>query len=266
MKPLTAQQIGVLCTIARHAGDTVMDVYRRDFAVWEKKDASPLTEADLRADSIIRMGLEAAFPGVFILSEESASTVSADTDTDPFFLVDPLDGTKEFLGRNGEFTVNIALVHQGRPLAGVVFAPALDQMFWAWVGHGAWKQAGVSTATSLQVAPYDRTRPLRIIGSRSHSVETVANWLAGLPEPYAFATPGSWLKFCLIAQGKADMYPRFGPTSQWDTAAAQCILEESGGMVVDTTAKPLVYGLNKPILNPHFFGIGDKSLGSLVRT
>ncbi|MBL8420339.1 MAG: 3'(2'),5'-bisphosphate nucleotidase CysQ [Dechloromonas sp.] len=262
MRPLTTEQIGTLCTVARHAGAAIMDVYRGDFAVWEKTDASPLTEADLRADSIIRRELEAAFPGVFILSEESASTVSADTD--PIFLVDPLDGTKEFLRRNGEFTVNIALVHQGRSVAGVVFAPALDELFWACVGHGAWKRADPSTVTSLKVAPYDGTQPLRIIGSRSHSAEAVANWLAGLNKPHTFVAAGSSLKFCLIAEGKADVYPRFGPTSQWDTAAAQCILEESGGIVVDTAAKPLVYGLNQPILNPHFFGIGDKSLGSLV--
>ena len=198
----------------------------------------------------------AAFPGIFILSEESRSV--GDETADALFLVDPLDGTKEFLKRNGEFTVNIALVH-GVPVAGVVYAPALGELFYAALGLGAWIKIAGSLAQSLKVAPWLPTEPLRVIGSRSHGGDKLAAWLTTLSYLHSFVAAGSSLKFCRIAQGQVDIYPRFGPTSQWDTAAAQCVLAVAGGTVQDLVGSPLQYGLQRPLLNPEFVAMGDKA-------
>ncbi|OYU32026.1 MAG: 3'(2'),5'-bisphosphate nucleotidase [Comamonadaceae bacterium PBBC2] len=253
----TQGQLQGLCNIAQAAGQEIMAVYDHGGAVWQKDDASPLTEADLRADAVIRKGLEAAFAGTFILSEESRSVGVEQADV--FFLVDPLDGTKEFLKRNGEFTVNIALVQQGVPIAGVVFAPALEELFYAAPGLGAWMQTAGGAPQALHVAPWLPTEPLRVVGSRSHGGDKLATWLDGLSCQHSFVAAGSSLKFCRIAQGQADIYPRFGPTSQWDTAAAQCVLVAAGGAVHDLTGRPLQYGLQRPLLNPEFFAVGDKA-------
>lgn len=225
-----------------------MAVYRAAFSSVDKDDGSPLTEADLRADRVIRAGLQAHFAGVFILSEESGC---ADGHCDTrFFLVDPLDGTKEFVRRSGEFTVNIALVDQGEVVAGVVLAPALGELFYAARGLGAWKQVQGNTLP-LPVAAVQAPR-LRVIGSKSHGTEKLARWLDGLVQPHDFVAAGSSLKFCRLAEGLADVYPRFGPTCQWDTAAAQGILECAGGCVVDLEGKRLQYGLERPLRNPEF--------------
>jgi len=249
----TAEDLQILCAIAEAAGREIMAVYACDFASWSKPDASPLTEADLRADAVIRKGLEEAFPGIFILSEESSST-GAHSDT--FFLVDPLDGTREFLKRNDEFTVNIALVHDGRPVAGVVFAPALDELYFAAQGVGAWKRSP-GGPVPLKVALADPARPLRVMGSRSNGLHALARWLGQLDCDHGFVAAGSSLKFCRIAEGRADVYPRHGPTSQWDTAAAQAVLEQAGGAVLDAQGRTLRYGLDRPVLNPHFIAVGD---------
>jgi 3'(2'), 5'-bisphosphate nucleotidase len=250
----TAENLQTLCAIAQAAGREIMEVYACDFASWNKPDASPLTEADLRADAVIRKGLEQAFPGVFILSEESTSAGDAQPET--FFLVDPLDGTKEFLKRNDEFTVNIALVRHGRPVAGVVLAPALGELFFAAQGVGAWKHSPAGNV-ALKVAGDDPAAPLRVMGSRSHGGDALAEWLTRLGCEHSFVAAGSSLKFCRIAEGQADVYPRHGPTSQWDTAAAQAVLEQAGGAVLDPQGKPLRYGLDRPILNPYFMAVGN---------
>ena len=246
-----------LCAIAEAAGREIMAVYASDFAAWSKADASPLTEADLRADTVIRHGLEQAFPGVFILSEESVSAGPGVADT--FFLVDPLDGTREFLKRNGEFTVNIALVSGGRPVAGVVLAPAAGELFYAAQGRGAWQRTAAGPVALHAAAPAPGAA-LRVIGSRSHGGEALAGWLAKLQVEYSFVAAGSSLKFCRIAQGLADIYPRQGPTCQWDTAAGQAVLEQAGGAVLDAQAEPLRYGLGRPMLNPHFIAVGNAAL------
>ncbi len=246
---LSKEELDTLCQLAELAGREIMAVYDSGGEVWQKEDASPLTEADLRADRVIRAGLEQHFPGVFILSEESRS--AGGTADEPFFLVDPLDGTKEFIKRNGEFTVNIALVADGCPVAGVVFAPALGELFFAATGLGAWKKDHRG-CHAISVSLPAAGRPLRVIGSRSHSGEKLADWLASLGGEYSFVAAGSSLKFCRIAEGAADVYPRFGPTSQWDTAAAQCVLEVAGGSVTDLGGQPLRYGLARPLLNPEF--------------
>lgn len=258
---LRKEELDTLCDIALQAGRAVMEVYRSDFSAWEKEDSSPLTEADLRADVIIRSELEAAFPGVYILSEESASTGKGADGC--FFLVDPLDGTKEFLKRNDEFTVNIALVDQGYPIAGVVYAPALDELFFAAKGLGAWKRHG-EKLESLKVSSFDGSRALRVLGSRSHSGEALSAWLDKLGHEHIFIAAGSSLKFCRIAEEQADIYPRFGPTSQWDTAAAQCVLEQAGGIVTDMGGKILGYGMDRSMLNPFFAAMSDRRLLSLL--
>lgn len=252
----TESDLARLCAIAQEAGREIMAVYGTDFASWSKDDASPLTQADLRADKVIREGLEASFPGIFILSEESSSAGAADAQI--FFLVDPLDGTREFLKRNDEFTVNIALVQASRPVAGVVYAPALGEMFYAGQGLGAWKQTAEGPRRLKTAAAGAGSQ--RIIGSRSHGGDALAAWLAKLPFEHTFVAAGSSLKFCRIAEGEADLYPRLGATSQWDTAAAQAVLQEAGGAVLGPDGLPLAYGLARPVLNPFFIALADPQL------
>jgi 3'(2'),5'-bisphosphate nucleotidase len=250
---LTRAQLDALCEIAQAAGREIMAVYAGEIEAWSKADASPLTQADLRADAAIRGGLEREFPGVFILSEESCSQgVQPGT----FFLVDPLDGTKEFLKRNGEFTVNIALVSESRPVAGVVFAPALDELYFAARGVGAFKRIAQGAVQPLRTA-CGGAGPVRVMGSRSHGADELGAWLERLQCEHTFVAAGSSLKFCRIADGRADVYPRHGPTCQWDTAAAHAILELAGGAVVDAQGAPLAYGCDRPTLNPHFLAVGD---------
>lgn len=247
-----------LCAIAEAAGREIMEVYAGDFSAWTKDDASPLTEADLRADAVIRNGLEKAHPGVFIMSEESVS--AGGNHGDIFFLVDPLDGTREFLKRNDEFTVNIALVSGGRPIAGVVLAPVTGELFYAAQGLGAWQETPAGGVSLLKTEPPAPGAALRVIGSRSHASEALAHWLAQLAVEHTFVAAGSSLKFCRIAQGRADIYPRHGPTCQWDTAAAQAVLEQAGGAVLDPQGRPLSYGLDRPMLNPSFVALASPTL------
>lgn len=258
---MTKAELDTLCRIAEVAGQEIMAVYRDGGETWQKDDQSPLTEADLRADRVIRQGLAQHFPGVFILSEESVS--AGPRDAERFFLVDPLDGTKEFLKRNGEFTVNIALIENGEPMAGVVLAPALDELFYAARGLGAWKRdsTGLRPIATAHRSPTD---PLRVMGSRSHGADKLNAWLATLKNEHTFVAAGSSLKFCRIAEGQADIYPRFGPTSQWDTAAAQAVLEVAGGAVTDLQGTPLCYGLDRPVLNPEFVAVGSPALLQLL--
>jgi 3'(2'),5'-bisphosphate nucleotidase len=254
---ITQRELQTLCEIARRAGDEVMAVYGTDFASWTKDDDSPLTQADLRSDAVIRKGLESEFPGVFILSEESQPQASVAHER--FFLVDPLDGTKEFLKRNDEFTVNIALIEKGAPVAGVVFAPALKQLYFGAAGIGAFRSDAFGEVQLRTRAPQEG-EPLRVIGSRSHGGEALSAWLQQLAVPHSFVAAGSSLKFCRLAEGAADVYPRHGPTSQWDTAAAQAVLESAGGAVFDPSGAPLRYGLDKPVLNPFFIAVTSKGM------
>ena len=173
--------------------------------------------------------------------------------------MDPLDGTKEFLNRNGEFTVNIALIEDGQPVVGVVLAPALDECFCAARGVGAFKRdsKGTRPIRTAEAQPGDT---LRVMGSRSHGADKLNAWLASLQNSHTFVAAGSSLKFCRIAEGEADIYPRFGPTSQWDTAAAQAVLEMAGGAVTDLQGHPLCYGLDRPMLNPEFVAVAQVQL------
>ena len=255
---MNAQELQTLCQIALAAGREVMAVYRDGGQTWQKEDQSPLTEADLRADRVIRAGLEQHFAGAFVLSEESVSAGARDTSR--FFLVDPLDGTKEFVQRNGEFTVNIAWVVDGRPVAGVVFAPALDELFYAAQGVGAFKRDAQGREQAIATAGTVPGGVLRVMGSRSHGGAQLQAWLDGLQQAHSFVAAGSSLKFCRVAEGAADVYPRFGPTSQWDTAAAQAVLEVAGGVVSDMQGQGLRYGLNRSVRNPPFVALAQAGL------
>lgn len=247
-------ELAELAAIARAAGDAIMQVYAGPAHARIKPDGSPVTDADLRADDIACAGLARAFPGIPRVSEESGLQGSALAGT--YFLVDALDGTKEFLQRTGQFTVNLGLVVDGVPVAGVVLAPAIDECYWAASGLGAW-QAAPAGAVRLHVQPCRNGAPVRVVGSRSHGTDALQACLDALPVPHAFTPAGSSLKFCRIAQGAADAYPRFGTTRQWDTAAAQCVLEAAGGCVLDPQGAPLRYGMDRPIENPHFFALAD---------
>jgi 3'(2'), 5'-bisphosphate nucleotidase len=254
---ISGSQLATLCDIAGAAGDEIMHVYRGAPAARTKHDGSPVTQADLVADALIQRRLRQAFPGILVWSEELQPDVGASQSM--FFLVDPLDGTKEFLKRNDEFTVNIALIEAGEPVAGVVLAPALGELFYAARGLGAWKRAG-GTTTPLHVARTDPVGPLRVIGSRSHGGEALGAWLSSLQHDHVFTAAGSSLKFCRIAEGRADIYPRMGPTSQWDTAAGQAVLQEAGGVVLDPQGSPLRYGLDRPVLNSNFVALADPAI------
>jgi len=250
------QLLDAVCAIARAAGRAILDVYGREFGVEIKADHSPLTEADRWAHDIIARDLADLAVTAPLLSEESPPRELAQRRSWPrFWLVDPLDGTKEFLKRNGEFTVNIALVDEHRAVLGAVFAPALDRMYCGALPLGAWRQDGAGPTQAIRVRR-TAAAPLRVVGSRSHPSPELAGYLTGLG-PHEITDMGSSLKICLVAEGAADIYPRLGPTSEWDTAAAQAILESAGGRMIDTSGQPLRYNAKDDLLNPHFLAFGD---------
>ncbi|MBS0194668.1 MAG: 3'(2'),5'-bisphosphate nucleotidase CysQ [Proteobacteria bacterium] len=244
--------------LARRAGAAIMEIYAQDFDVQAKDDHSPLTAADLASHRIICDGLAALTPQVPILSEESKATEWAiRRDWQRYWLVDPLDGTREFVKKNGEFTVNIALIEHGEPVLGVVYAPAMDYLVHGERGIGAFVRDGerdVELATQ-RPAP----RPLRVAASRSHLDARTAAALEKMG-PVERVGMGSSLKFCRIAEGRMDVYPRFGPTSEWDTAAAQCVLEAAGGAVLTLDGQSLRYNTKDSLLNPDFIALGDANL------
>ena len=251
---LNATALGTsLCDIAHRAGREILAVYGGDFAVLDKDDGSPVTEADTRAERVILDGLAQCAPGIAVVAEESVTAGEVpDIAGKPFFLVDPLDGTREFISRNGEFTVNIALVEDGVPTAGVVHLPALDETFWTAGDGTAWRVRGGGA-----VARIGCRRPgsrLVAITSRSHrSAETDA-WLERF-EIAEILSAGSSLKLCRIAEGLADLYPRLGRTMEWDIAAGHAIVKAAGGCVENLDGSPLVYG--KPgFENPHVVARG----------
>ena len=242
--------------LAQRAGNAILSVYSEQFEVTHKTDQSPLTVADLRSHEIISQGLRALTPDAPVLSEE-ASDISFEQRRQwtRYWLVDPLDGTKEFVSRNGEFTVNIALIENHVPVLGVVHVPVTSTTYTGAIGIGAFRQVDAEAPEPLRVRSPAGT-PLRIVGSRSHRGDTLDQYLPKLG-PYELVAVGSSLKFCLVAEGSADFYPRFGPTSEWDTAAAQAVVEAAGGAVVKTNGEHLRYNTKPDLLNPHFLVYGD---------
>ncbi|MCB1541832.1 MAG: 3'(2'),5'-bisphosphate nucleotidase CysQ [Rhodoblastus sp.] len=232
--------------MALSAGQAIMDVYAGACVARQKADASPVTEADERAEAVILAQLAAAFPHLPVIAEESVARGLAPACGARFILVDPLDGTREFLARNGEFTVNIALIDTGVPVAGVVYAPALDKL---WLGGAnAWTCAAAPGSALPPAADWRRIAArapgpdgLVALCSRSHGDASTEEFLAG-HKIARRVNAGSSLKFCLIAEGEADVYPRFGPTMEWDVAAGEAVLRAAGGRVLTPAGAPLRYG------------------------
>ena len=245
-----------LIPIVALAGAAIMRVYQDEgFAVQRKEDDSPLTLADLESQRVIIEGLERITPDIPILSEESAQAPWSERRTwRELWVVDPLDGTREFVKRNGEFTVNIALVREHEPLLGIVAAPALGLLYWGAREAGAFSQHRGAARRPIQVSPPQH--PLRIIGSRSHMSPQTAAYLARLG-PHVMTAIGSSLKFCWVAEGKAELYPRFGPTSEWDTAAGQALLEAAGGHVTRLDGHRLRYNCRESVINGDFLAFSD---------
>jgi 3'(2'), 5'-bisphosphate nucleotidase len=249
--------------IALEAGEAIMTVYARDFTIEEKADKSPLTEADKAAHHVIVEGLESLPGDIPVLSEEDAEAFEGPDAEGRYWLVDPLDGTKEFIKRNGEFTVNIALIENGQPVLGVVVAPALEVTYLAAEGVGAFKvergegKAGERQPIHVAGMPAEGAT-WRVVGSRSHPSPDLAAWLEKLGE-HDMVPMGSSLKLCLVAEGAADAYPRLGPTCLWDTGAAQAVVEQAGGRVETLEGQPLGYAGPQEHLNPHFTVRGSKS-------
>lgn len=245
------------------AGAEIMRIYATDFTVRDKDDASPVTEADGAAEAIILAGLKKLAPGIPIIAEEEASAGRFPSVAGTFFLVDPLDGTKEFINKNGEFTVNIALIEDGAPVLGAVYAPALNRIWWGAKGAGAFvadvKSGVVGDPQPIRVR--SPKGPLTAIGSRSHGSEATQDYLKAY-DVADFVAAGSSLKFCLLAEGKADIYPRMGRTMEWDTAAGDAVLRAAGGRVETLDGQALRYGKrfdsgDGAYANPHFVAFGD---------
>lgn len=238
-----------LAHIAREAGALILQVYATDFAVRGKDDQSPVTEADERAEKLIVPALQALAPEIPVVAEEAVAAGRVPEVAELFWLVDPLDGTKEFISRNGEFTVNIALVHRGQPVLGVVLAPALGRMFLGDVGRGAWiEDAAGRRPIRCRSVP---EAGLAVVASRSHGDAAALDAFLAGRKVAALVSAGSSLKLCLVAAGEADLYPRLGRTMEWDIAAGHAVLAAAGGQVSTLDGAPLRYG--KPGFdNPHF--------------
>ncbi len=251
--------IAPILDLAHTAGREIMEVYSREFDVEHKADASPLTEADLRSQRTIVAGLQRITPGVPILAEEAADIPwSERRGWRELWLVDPLDGTREFVSRNPEFTVNIALIRDNHPVLGVVHVPARNSDYYGAQGSGAFRRERGSAATRIY-AKTPAQRPWIVVGSKSHRGDSLDKLLPLLGD-YQMRPIGSSLKQCLIAEGSADFYPRLGPTMEWDTAAAHAVLECAGGTLIGTDGAPLLYNARETLTNPHFLAYADTSI------
>ena len=244
--------------LVERAGAAILPFWRHELAVQHKADDSPVTAADLAANQVLVEGLVALAPDIPVLSEESCAIPFAErAGWQRWWLVDPLDGTKEFIAGSSEFTVNVALVEAGRVLFGVVGVPADGRCYYGGAGLGAWRQVGSEPARPIRVRREPAER-FTLVASRRHSSPEQERLLARLGEQVGaleLTSVGSSLKFCLLAEGAADCYPRLAPTSQWDTAAAQGVLEGAGGEVLDLQGRPLGYSVREDYLNPHFLAL-----------
>lgn len=243
--------------IARDAARHILEIYRRGFTVSEKTDLSPVTEADLAAHDRITAGLQRLAPAIPILSEEGADIdYGMRSQWDWLWLVDPLDGTREFIRRSDEFSVNIALIHRHQAVFGLILIPVTGVCYFGWQCGGAFRQAPGADAVAIHTRPADPER-LQVTSSRAaHRGRVLQRYLAFLGR-HQHVDVGSALKSCLVAAGEVDLYPRFGPTYEWDTAAAQIIVEEAGGRLTDTHLRPLRYNARPTLINPDFFVFGD---------
>ena len=244
--------INIVCEIAKQAGTAIMNIYGTDdFAVEYKDDHSPLTAADKASHEVIMVGLKKHFPEIPVLSEEGANVPYAvRKEWQCFWLVDSLDGTKEFIKRNGEFTVNIALIENQEPISGIVYVPAQDKIYWGIKKQGAWIQQGNDEPQAIKVCHPDRDKGLTVVMSRSHPSPELEEYLENIMVAELLPI-GSSLKLCVVAEGKADLYPRLGPTMEWDTAAGHAVVVAAGG-TVETPKKEILKYNKENLLNPYF--------------
>ncbi len=248
------------------AGDAILEIYNDEagFNTEIKSDNSPVTDADKAAHNVLYDALISIDANVPVLSEEGdLPHYDTRSSWDMYWIIDPLDGTKEFIKRNGEFTVNVALIHRGVPVLGVVHVPVLNVTYAGTAGLGAFKiDADGEKTIQVSKAPEKDIGPVRVVASRSHGSEAVEKCIANLEKYFGMVekkSMGSSLKLCLIAEGEADIYPRLALTSEWDTAAAQAVVEAAGGVVLDADLKELRYNTKADILNPFFYVLGDTS-------
>ena len=256
--------------LALRAGAVIMDIYEKGCEIRLKGDGSPVSEADERAEAVILAGLSQLLPGCCVVAEEASARGEAPALKDEFILVDPLDGTREFVSRNGEFTVNIALISQGAPVAGAIFAPALGEL---WFAGAAAHHVAAAPGQALPEAAAWRTIRARaapeggltVLSSRSHGDAATNRFLEQITIA-SHRSAGSSLKFCLLAEGKADLYPRFGPTMDWDIAAGDAILRAAGGVTLDLGKQPKIYGLpGTGHRNASFIALGDAGLAQKLQ-
>ncbi|CAN5458496.1 3'(2'),5'-bisphosphate nucleotidase CysQ [soil metagenome] len=249
-------------TLAKQAGAAILQYYHQEqaVAVRLKKDDSPVTDADMAAHQLIAVGLKQLTPELPILSEEAADIPYSTRSTwQQYWLIDPLDGTKEFIQGHAEFTVNIALIVNNKPVLGVVYLPVLGTCYFAAENQGTFRQQDDLPVQSIQVRSLPQTNVMVAI-SRRRTTDQLLQFLAHLDQyNYSLIKKGSSIKSCLVAEGTADVYPSFGLTSEWDTAAAQCVVEEAGGSLVDLQLQPLRYNTKESLLNPYFIVLGDVS-------
>jgi 3'(2'), 5'-bisphosphate nucleotidase len=241
-----------LAEAAREAGEAILGVVRRGFEIESKHDSSPVTEADRAAELVILAALARAAPGVPVIAEEEVAAGRIPAHEDTYFLVDPLDGTKEFVRGGDDYTVNIGLIESGAPRAGVVFAPASGILHGGWVGDGAWTDDGRGRRA---IRTRQRGEQVTAVASKSHLNQATVDYLEAAVGAYGYVSIGSSLKFCILAEGKADIYPRASPTSEWDTAAGHAVLLAAGGLVDGPGGRPLSYG-KRAFLNRAFVATG----------
>ena len=242
---------------ATRAGAAILEIYATDFGVEAKDDESPLTQADMAAHRCILEGLKELTPGIPVISEESGlPDFEVRRQWQRYWLVDPLDGTREFVKRNGEFTVNIALIDGHCPVLGVVHVPVSGKTYIGVSGSGSELRLPDGERRAIRIA-IESANPVRVVGSRSHRGSSLDGFLEKLGD-FEMVPMGSSLKLCLVAEGAADIYPRLGPTSEWDTAAAQAVVEQAGGTVLQLDGNRLNYNAKADILNPHFMVAGPQ--------
>ncbi len=255
MNAVTPDLLSAIIDISEKAADEILKFYNADYDIEEKDDLTPVTSADLAAHHLIVDALSTLTPDIPVLSEEAAEISFDERKTwETYWLIDPLDGTREFIKKNDEFSVNIALISGQESVFGVIFIPVTRVCYYAIKGQGAYKKTAAET-TKISTKKTQRDC-LVIAGSRSYQDASLHDFLKKIGQ-YEIINMGSSIKSCLVAEGKVDIYPRLGPTSEWDTAAAQCIVEESGGFITDTAFKPLRYNTKDILLNPHFLVFAD---------
>ena len=259
---LSKENLLEIVNISVDAGEVILNYYNEKVDVIYKDDESPLTKADLASHKIITDSIKKITPDIPILSEEEFIDWKIRKKWKKYWLIDPLDGTKEFIKKNDEFTVNIALIENNRPILGVIYTPALNELFYSIKNFGSYKILTKKKLNTLKEAKRisinkKKSNKVKIVGSRSHSNPILEKWVNKNFNEFDILQKGSSLKFCLIAEGSADIYPRFGPTSEWDIAAGHIILEEAGGKLKSIDNKEILYNEKENILNPEFFAYSN---------